>query len=447
MPNKGKCNRFILTFVVLVVSLGLVNISVLAAGKITLTMWWFPLMTGLTGQEPNGQYTDWPKAKAEEFMKLHPNVDIKIELLSWDTGLQKIDTATAAGRPADLAYIDLAWLPKYVSNGLVEPAGPFMSDKDRHDFYPKTIDYVSYNGEPYAWPWLIAPRVLYINKTICEKRGVANKIPPLPNRTWTIEEWLDLAKAVTYTDEKGKKIYAISLSTTKGSFDALMWFWNFGATQYSQDRKKYILNSPEGVRALQFMVDLVHKYKVAVHITSPQANINFFNQDVAMMWGLPYPVPVMTKMIQNAVKAGTSPYEVIATQFPTGPGVKNAHTYFGIGGIVVFKQRKPDPERVKLAHEFARFITNTENCKAVKALGCFPARASSGDVYGGDPIAAIAQKMLPYGEDLGRGEVADKIYLTLFNQEIEAALTLQKTPKQALDDLARKANALLESEK
>ena len=93
--------------IVVLASLALVGCGKKSAGAV-VDLWWFPLWTGVNG-EVNGAYDAWPKAMAAQFMQQNKDISkVNVELLSWDTGVQKLDTAVAAGNPPDLCYIDLA---------------------------------------------------------------------------------------------------------------------------------------------------------------------------------------------------------------------------------------------------------------------------------------------------------------------------------------------------
>lgn len=406
----------------------------------TLRLWWFPLWAGVTGTEPDGQPTDWPNAMAERFMQMYPDINVEVEMLTWDQGVQKIDIAVAAGSPPDVAYLDLAWLPKYISQGVVAPASDYFEPGDMEDFFESTTDYARYDDKVYAYPFLIVPRVFYANKTLLEEMGIAHLLPQNDDKSWTIEEFKKIAEHFPYNKD-GKTIWAADISTTRGDFDYFLWLWNFGATLYNTDQTEFLLNSPEGLAGLTFLNDMIQKgvFKLT---TGGAQRADFWAGETAFGVGFAYPVETLQARLENTF--GDNPPEVVALQFPRGAGLENAKTYSGIGGVVVFKQRRGSEEQVAAAMKLAAFLTNAENTKAVKAIGAFPPRRSAGDVYGNDPVAAIAKSMLPYGEDLGKGEVTNQIFLNVVAPELEAAFTGIKTVEKALEDMERKANSLLQ---
>jgi len=402
-----------------------------------LTVWWYALWNGKDGKPES-----WMRDKADEFMALHPNVKkIDIEILPGETGVQKIDTSIAAGSPPDLTYIDLAFLPKYLKQKAVIPASDYMTQEEIDDYYKSTTDYATYDGKMYAFPILIAPRVLYANKTMLEEMGLADKLPLDGDRAWTIDQFKEIARQFPYKKD-GKTYYAEQINTTALSWTHLFWFWNFGADLYNKGETQFVLNSPEGVRALDFMLEMVDAGSFRL-VTGGAKPSDFWAGDLAFSLDLALTADKVQERLKQKTPEGKPIPEVVAIQFPTGPGVANAKTYSGIGGLTVFKQKNADENHTKMAMEFAKFLTNTENNKVVKEIGVFPTRISSGDVFGGDENAKVARMMMNDGKDLGKGEQTYKIFEKLINAELDSAFSKKKTSQQTLDDLAKKANDML----
>lgn len=409
--------------------------------SVELNWWWFPLWKGMSGQADE-QADVWPKAIAEQYMAEHPEVTkINIELLTWDNGIEKLDAAIAAGSPPDLCYLDLSWLPKYLKQGVVVTAEDYMNPGDKEDFYESAVEYVTYDGKMQAWPFLIAPRVLYANKTLLEEMGLADKLPLDGDRSWTIEEFNEIANAFPY-EKDGKTIYAFEAATGASAVSYMMWMWNFGAELYNEDETEFLLNSPEGLAGAEYLMKMVNEGHFRYAPEGAQ-KANFWAGESAFVEQTAFTEEKVVNRVKNAMGEGAELPEIVAVQFPTAEGVEHAKTYSGIGGIVVFNQKNASEARIKAAAGLAEFITNTENSKAVKAGGTFPTRYSCGDVYGDDPNALVAQSMLPYGEDLGRQEDANKIYQNYIIPGFDSMFVGATTPAETLKKIADSANELL----
>ena len=407
-----------------------------------INLCWFPLWNGLNG-ETNGKADEWPKAMGKEFMTKFSNVKkVNVELLDWETGIQKLDTAIAAGSPPDLSYIDLAFLPKYLKQNMVIPIDSYLKSGEKEDFYESTTDYATFDGKLYAYPILIAPRVFYANKTIFDELGVTNLLPLTGNRSWTIDQFKEVTKDFPYNRD-GKKIYAAQISTVAGSFDELMWLWNFGATMYNDDETQFILNSEQGIAGTEFLNEMIQGGKFRL-LSGGGKTSDFWAGDLAFSIDMAYTKDKVLQLAKDKAPEArkSKPDEFVALQFPRGSGIDEARTYSGIGGIPIFNVKKGG-DHTKTVAEFASFLTSAERQNVVKYLGCFPTRRSTGDIYSGDENAAVATSMLGHGEDLGRGEATQKIFSSIVHPAFESVFMNKKAAKEALDELAAKADELL----
>ena len=408
-----------------------------------INLWWFPLWSGLNG-EADGKADDWPKAMGKGFMEKHPNVkEVNVELLDWGTGIQKLDTAIAAGNPPDMCYIDLAWLPKYIKQDMVIPVDQYLKGGEKEDFYESTTDYATYDGKLYAYPILIAPRVMYANKTLLDEMGLGNLLPLSGDHSWTIDQFKEIVNKFPYQKD-GKKIYAAQVSTVAGSFDELMWLWNFGATMYNDDETQFMLNSDKGIAGTEFLAQMFKEGKFRL-LTGGAKSLEFWSGEFAFGIDMAYTMEKATQIAKDKAPEAkkSKPDEFVAMQFPKGSGIDAARTYSGIGGIPVFNVAGKDENHTRTVAEFASYITAGEKQNVVKYLGCFPTRRSAGDIYGGDENAAVATSMLAHGEDLGRGEATSKIFTTYVHPAFESVFLGKKTAKEALDELTAKANEVL----
>lgn len=410
-------------------------------GEIELTWWWFPLWKGMNG-ESDQQADVWPKEIARQYMEAHPEVSkINIELLTWDKGIQKLDTAIAANAAPDLCYIDLSWLPKYLKQDVIVTAEDYFKPGDKADFYESGAEFVTYDGKMQAWPFLIAPRVLYANKTLLEEMGLADKLPLDGDRSWTIEEFTEIAREFPY-EKDGKAIYAFEAATGASAVSYMLWLWNHGAELYNEDETEFLLNSPEALAGAKYLMDMIDN-KHFRYAPEGAQKANFWAGDVAFIENTAFTEENVADRVKNATPEGQALPEIVSMQFPIAEGLEHAKTYSGIGGMVVFKQKNDSEGRIKAAMGLAEFITNEENGKAVKAGGTFPTRRSAGDVYGDDANAKVAQSMLPYGEDLGRQESANQIYQNVIIPGFDSMFVGVSTPEQTLEDISKRATDFL----
>jgi len=411
-----------------------------------IKFWTFPLWTGITGAERNGTPEDWPRLKIREFEATHPNVKIDLEVLTWQGGAQKLDLAVLSRTYPDVCYLAAASLRKYVDQGVLEPMDPFMTKADVADFYPNVLECCRYQGHTYLRPWLCNALCLAVNLDIFKERHIERLIPKPPDRAWTYDQFVEACRACTFdrngdgrTDVYGYALYGIPLSV---EYQMLTLVLGFGAQLYSKDGGRFLLNSPSGVRGFQFLLDLLDKYKVVppgpAGMQAGQVGQMFMNQEVAIQSS----TSGVLKGIKMSAERGEFPFfNAAIVQPPHLPG-KKPSTMLSVGGYVVFKQT--DPRRREIAMEFARFLTNTENCRALSVIGQFPARKSAGDIYPGDVDMGVVARLIPMA----------RIYFTsgapelnpVVNNIYQRIFTHSMTPAQALASAERDAKGIVTRE-
>src|SRR5690606_38531226 len=112
----------------------------------------------------------------------------------------------------------------------------------------------------YIWPWNNSNNgmgsTMILNTALFAEAGV--ELPALPDRSWTIEEFMDAAGRLTM-DRDGDgttDAYAVSFAA-RDTENMLAWLFRYGARLMNDEGTEFVLNSEEGVRALQLVVDLI----------------------------------------------------------------------------------------------------------------------------------------------------------------------------------------------
>ncbi len=416
------------------------------SGRIRIKFWTMPLITGITGTEKNGTPEDWPRMKIKQFEALHPDIKVDLEVLTWQGGGQKLDLAVLSRTYPDVCYLAASNLRKYADQGVLEPIDAYMTDFDRGDFYPNVLEMCRYNDTTYMWPWLCNALIMAINLDIFKERHVEHLIPKPPDRAWTYDQFVQACQACTF-DRNGdgrKDVYGYALYgiPTTVEYQMLTLVKGFGAILYTRDGSKFLLNSPEGEKGFQFLMDLLDKYKVSppgpAGLQIGQVDQMFMNQEVATISA----TSGVIKEIKLSSSRGEFPFfNAAIVQPPHLPG-KPPASMLSVGGYVVFKQQ--DERKRKAAMEFARFLSDAESCKSLAVIGQFPSRKSAGNIYPGDVDMGVVARMIPMAKVYYTsaapelGPVLNNIYQEIFTHSM--------TPKQALANAEAQANAIIARE-
>lgn len=94
---------------------------------------------------------------AEQFARVFPNIEIRVEFLPWHEGHARLREALALGQPPDVYAMPQG--ARKVSDELQVPAGPYLSEESRADHLPRALELVHLDGYEWAWPTWIRPHV------------------------------------------------------------------------------------------------------------------------------------------------------------------------------------------------------------------------------------------------------------------------------------------------
>lgn len=248
---------------------------------VQLTFW-----NGFTG--PDGRVM---LEMIRKFNHENPDVQVSMQRIAWGTYYNKLRVSALDGRGPNVFVLQAQLLPSMDRAGFIEDVTPIYDQALRDDIDPSVIARVNFplNGRErlIGLPLDIWPRGLYYNADLLKSIGMVNADgsarPPE-----TADEFL---KAVTQL----KKDF-----DNDGSID--QWGWGFGPWQdnfmslvpqfrgrYLDDNGEPTLDHPGNIQALQYLVDLLQKYKVA---PPPQGGVagwtGFRQKRVAMVWEGPY---------------------------------------------------------------------------------------------------------------------------------------------------------------
>jgi multiple sugar transport system substrate-binding protein len=295
------------------------------------------------------------------------------------------------------------------------------------------------------WPWNNSNNgmgsTLMLNVEAFEEAGI-----PLPDPIagWTIDEFLDVARQF-----KDAGMYAITLAASD-THNMLAWLHRFGARTMNEEATEFTLNSPEGVRALQLMIEMINVEEIAPRgaegLGVYDAIDNLHQERAAMGYGGIYEIG----RIDRYVKEGRleNPLEVVLAPFPHDPAVGPV-AFQTSGGFVVFRQT--DDYKRDMAMEFARFVTNPENIALLEDLLYITARKSANAQLTFERVQAytdvqrqveVYTNAIDYGvEYFGPSTFDWGIVNDFFISAMQAAFSGDLSAQQALDEFVRQANA------
>ncbi|MGP3534986.1 ABC transporter substrate-binding protein [Microbacterium sp. RD1] len=223
-----------------------------ADGKIVLDFW-----NGFTG--PDGPALEQVIA---DFNASQDEIEVKANIMPWDTLYQKVLTSVAAKDGPDIIAMSAARMPQFADEGLFLPLDDYYDDAahDTAALAPAAVEASIYDGKNYGVPVNFTPMMMYYNKDLFSAAGLDPEAPPT---TW--DEFAAMVPQLT-VDENGDgkpEQYAIALGDheTVPIFPSLLW--GTGGSIVSDDGATSTLGDPESIEALDFWVSLVRDQKAS----------------------------------------------------------------------------------------------------------------------------------------------------------------------------------------
>ena len=382
------------------------------------------------------QFNDAESAKFEEivarFEAENPGIKIAVERNNEASYYDKLVTTILGGSAPDIARVEPPKAAQYIAAGYAANLDSYISSELRDQFFEGTLEPLIKDGSLYGVPQDVAVLVLFYRTDMFEAAGLDG-----PPATW--DELVADAQALTKdTDGDGQPdVYGIGLFGGWGAFEFYPWFWQAGGQMLREEDGKIVpvFNSPEGVAALQFWVDLVEKYHVMPEGTATYGEDEvkgpFMAGQLAMFTSGPWTVASLKEASELEGKWAVAP-------LPKG---KEEASVLGGMDLIVLEQSKHKEEAAK----FLNFWMQDEiQLDWAKSLSLLPVKKSlyQDPFFQNDPLMQAFAKQLEVARSRPTipqaGEIDD-----LFGQAVQAALSGAKSPQQALDDAAREAAKIL----
>lgn len=199
------------------------------------------------------------KPLISDFEKENPDIKVDFQHIP-DNYFQKLQLLFASNLPPDVIFINNINGVIYEHNDLLEDLSPYLNnDKtlSKSDFFSKATDSFTYKNKLYAIPRDISNLVIYYNKDIFDKYGIA-----YPKDNWNFDEYLKTAQKLTKDNNNDDKIDIFGAGFSKNSLFWLPFLWSNGGGILTPELDKIIINSKDSIDSIQFYADLRNKYHV-----------------------------------------------------------------------------------------------------------------------------------------------------------------------------------------
>ena len=251
------------------------------------------------------------------FTEQHPDIKVEIETVPWANYWEQLPLDLQAGEMADIFWTNTSNFGRYADAGNLMNITETLGD-DHDEWTSGSADLYTRDDVLWGVPQLTDSIGLFYNKTVLDEAGVDPT-----TLTWSPEESEDTllpALLDLTTDSAG-------VTAGEDGFDPDdVAVWGFNAqndlqaiyidflaqngAQY-QDGDQYAFDSPEGVEAFQYLVDLINTHHVSPSAADTNANGDlardlFVQGKMALFQSGQYSLPAMAD-IGDSFEWGIAP--------------------------------------------------------------------------------------------------------------------------------------------
>jgi multiple sugar transport system substrate-binding protein len=191
----------------------------------------------------------------EEFNEQYPHITVELRPVPWSVTLGIENTDVLLINPFN-AFI--LW-----QQGDILDVVPFIEQTDSFDlpdFYPGAVESFSGQGNTWAIPAGVNPKVMYYNQDLFDQFNV-----PYPESGWTWDDFLNAAVAINHPEER---LFGYAVSDDAyhpGYGDAWSFIRQHGGQIVDDLRNptRATFDDPLTVEALEWYASLYHEYGVA----------------------------------------------------------------------------------------------------------------------------------------------------------------------------------------
>jgi sn-glycerol 3-phosphate transport system substrate-binding protein len=405
----------------------------------TEVQWWHSMTGGLN---------EWVNDQAKQFNASQKDYKVVPTFKgNYDESMTAAMAAFRAGNaPHILQVFEVGTATMMAAKGAVKPVGEVMKQSgvpfDPKGYVPAvSAYYTAANGEMMSFPFNSSTTVFYYNKDAFKAAGLDPNKPPTT--------WPEVTLAAAKLKASGSKCpYTSSWVSWVHLESFSLWHNTLFASQnngFGGNSARLLVNSPLHLRHFENLANMskqglfVYKGRASVAVPS------FVSGECAMFTGSSGSYADVSKGAKFAYGLAPLPYY---------PDVAGAPQNTAIGGASLWVMAGKKPAEYKGVAEFFKFLSNPEVQSAShKRTGYLPITMAAFQLteksgfYKEKPGTDVAvNQMIRKTTDKSRGiRLGNFVQVrTIMDEETEAIWSGKKSAKEALEDVVKRGNELLE---
>ncbi|HYH12501.1 MAG TPA: ABC transporter substrate-binding protein [Thermomicrobiales bacterium] len=387
------------------------------AAQDAVTVTWF------AGRDTTG----FTPQQVEAFNAEHPEIQIDYQeqgAVTTDLHDKFVTVATAQDSTVDIVSMDVPFVPEFAAAGWTLPMADYLTEEERTEFFPGTIDGATYDGTLYAIPWFNNGPGLFYRKDLLDEAGID---PPA-----TYDDLVSAATELATPDISGYIFQAVQ--TEGGVINFLEYLWGHGGDLLDENMQVILGDSDAGVQAMSRLVSYLYEDQI-----SPEACLTMTTAaDAENVFASGEAVFLRSWMTATSAMLGESSQVRDVWDVTTLPSADGSPGPGCLGtwnlGISAYS------ENVDAAVEVIKWFTSLEQ-QTTRYLGNgnLPARPAVFDDAEVQEKYAYVDRLAPAFEALKPRPVTpyySQMSADALQPNFGAAMSQQKSPEQAVADMA-----------
>jgi multiple sugar transport system substrate-binding protein len=291
----------------------------------------------------------------ELYTKKNPGITLDITYADGLGFFQKLPLLFRSGAAPDVFTAAESWVSGLASLGGYADLTPYLkaSNLSDNEWLPGALNPGKVKGQILCVPSVVYPKGIAYNKTLFDKYKI-----PLPQVNWTQSDFLQAAQALTQGQGNAKTWGMNNSFGTTLPYDVPTLY---GGMIFNYSTGKMTATDPKVVSALQFLQDLIWKYKVMPNSAQSQAlSGGFVTGKFGMDIYAGYVMQDWTSQISTNFEWGIIPYPK-----------EWAGTYQNNNVAISAQSKNKDA-----AWEFAKFISTDPDAQKLQGTYATPALRS-----------------------------------------------------------------------
>lgn len=293
------------------------------------------------------------QAKVKEFDDSHADINVNLQVITYDVMHDKLVAAINAGDAPDLSWGLSEWFGEFNKMDALQDLTPYL-DKwaDKSNIYPNVLEALTVEGKTKALPNYLGIRALLYHEDILKAAGIT-----APPKTW--DELLAMAPVIK--EKTGKEAFGIAGAGVRSPQELIMYLAQNDVTladkqadgKYKntwQDNPDQLVKAAEVFKFYQDMLAAKAIQADAKTWGWEEEDQNFVLAQYAMVVNGPW---IEGRSSENP--DGMKDVKVAAPVYKNKPA-----TFMEIAPLYVYKSENPDQ-----AWEFASYLLGADYQKAV----------------------------------------------------------------------------------